>query len=151
MIPYFKISPNFDFHEMTRTRHVGLQQENMEWAVPYLFNLREFCENILEPIRTVLGPMVVSSGFRCKSVNEWVKGSKNSSHQFGIAADIFRPEWDFKAVTEAGWKAYNLCKEKNINAKIIIEASGGVFWLHINKFNTLCLYEGIAGVYKKIA
>jgi hypothetical protein len=151
MIPNFRISDNFDFYEMTNTRHVGMQTENREWAVPNLFNMRDFCSGVLEPIRTVLGPMVISSGFRCRALNEWVGGSKTSSHTYGMAADVFKPEWDFRGVSEAGWKAYNLCKERGIRAKIIIEAKEGTFWLHINRFSELCLYEGIARAYKRLA
>lgn len=46
----------------------------------------------LERIRAVVGkPIHVSSGFRCPKLNSAIKGSKNSAHMKGLAADIVVP------------------------------------------------------------
>lgn len=42
----------------------------------------------LELIRGEYGPMVVVSGYRCPCHNRRTKGSKNSQHMLGKAADI---------------------------------------------------------------
>lgn len=45
--------------------------------------------SILEEIREDYGqPIIVTSGFRCPSVNSYYKGSKNSYHLSGRAVDI---------------------------------------------------------------
>ena len=151
MIPDFKISQNITFYEFTNTRHTGLQTENREMAVPTLCATCFFAEFVLEEIRELIGPFIISSGFRCQRVNDFVGGVKTSKHTMGIAADLFKPEWDFAAVNEIGHKIYEDFLKKSISAKIIIEAGKGSFWIHVNKDKELTLWEGIAGVYKKLA
>ena len=52
-------------------------------------NLVALVDNILDPLRKAWGaPIVVTSGFRCKQLNNIVGGSKSSQHCLGQAADI---------------------------------------------------------------
>ena len=51
-------------------------------------NLRCVCFYLLDPLRRLLGPMKVNSGYRSKAVNAAVGGSKTSAHMKGLAADI---------------------------------------------------------------
>lgn len=52
-------------------------------------NLVLLIEKLLDPIREAFGkPITVNSGFRCKELNEKVKGSKTSDHMNGCSADI---------------------------------------------------------------
>ena len=52
-------------------------------------NLRLLVENVLDPLREAWGhPIIVTSGFRCKLLNEMVGGAANSQHTTGMAADI---------------------------------------------------------------
>ena len=52
-------------------------------------NLIALTENVLDPIRTLLGrPITVNSGYRSHPVNDKVKGSKTSQHLKGEAADL---------------------------------------------------------------
>ena len=51
--------------------------------------LHVLVEQLLDPIREAWGaPIVVSSGYRCKELNELVGGAKNSHHLLGCAADL---------------------------------------------------------------
>lgn len=51
--------------------------------------LTRLCKDILEPIRQKTGkPIIISSGFRCKALNERIGGAKNSDHMYACAADI---------------------------------------------------------------
>ena len=44
---------------------------------------------VLDPLRELAGmPIYVTSGYRCKELNRLLKGSKNSQHMKGEAADI---------------------------------------------------------------
>ena len=54
-------------------------------------NLRLLCENILQPLRLALGPVVVSSGYRSPLLNKAIGGAANSQHMLGQAADIQIP------------------------------------------------------------
>ena len=51
--------------------------------------LHVLVEQLLDPIREAWGePIVVSSGYRCKELNELVGGAKHSHHLIGCAADL---------------------------------------------------------------
>lgn len=52
-------------------------------------NLEDLVNLCLDPIREAWGkPLKVNSGYRCKELNDRVKGSKTSHHLTGCAADI---------------------------------------------------------------
>lgn len=52
-------------------------------------NLTKLCTNILQVIRDKWErPIKVTSGFRCRRLNEAVGGAKTSDHTHGNAADI---------------------------------------------------------------
>lgn len=52
-------------------------------------SLQRLIDNVLDPARELLGkPITVSSGYRCKKLNEKVGGSNTSQHVKGEAADI---------------------------------------------------------------
>src|SRR5215475_6802196 len=52
-------------------------------------NLLELCENMLEPIRELVGgPITVTSGYRSPTLNSIVGGAPESQHKTGEAADI---------------------------------------------------------------
>lgn len=62
-------------------------QNNPSWDV--VDNLEELATCILDPLREKLGsPISVTSGFRSKKLNDFVKGSNGSQHLYGQAADI---------------------------------------------------------------
>lgn len=50
--------------------------------------LSTLCQHILEPARQVVGPLRISSGYRCPALNRAVGGSKTSAHMQGYAADV---------------------------------------------------------------
>jgi len=52
-------------------------------------NLKALVNNVLDPIREDWGkPIIVTSGFRCKAVNDKVGGVATSQHTKGQAADL---------------------------------------------------------------
>ena len=51
-------------------------------------NLKELCVHILQPLRDYIGPLNISSGYRCPRLNSVIGGSKNSQHMTGQAGDI---------------------------------------------------------------
>ena len=60
--------------------------------------------NRLDMLRTSFGgPLVITSGFRCRTYNEKIKGSKNSQHCNGMAVDISiaAPEHRWKLLANA--------------------------------------------------
>jgi len=51
-------------------------------------NIETLVDNVLDPARERLGPIVVNSGYRCPKHNREVGGVANSQHLKGEAADI---------------------------------------------------------------
>jgi len=51
--------------------------------------LKALVQNLIQPLRNVLGPgLVISSGYRCDRLNTAVGGKPNSQHPKGQAADL---------------------------------------------------------------
>jgi zinc D-Ala-D-Ala carboxypeptidase len=78
------ISAHFTFAELTRT-DTGLANEPSEEQEAQLARLANI---ILEPMRTLVGPLHVDSGFRTLAVNTRIDGAHNSQHMLGQAADV---------------------------------------------------------------
>lgn len=52
-------------------------------------NLMQLVDKVLDPARDEWGhPIIVTSGYRCRQLNEIVGGVDNSQHMEGLAADI---------------------------------------------------------------
>lgn len=84
-----KLTEHFTLEEMTRSAKasaMGIANNPNEEQTE---NLKALCENVLEPLRNHLGrAVVINSGFRCRKLNDAVKGARNSQHMRGEAADI---------------------------------------------------------------
>ena len=101
-----KLSSHFNLEEFTRSEiadKLGIDN-NIDWldSVYVVDNLERLCKCTLEPLRRYLDePVFVSSGYRCKRLNEAVGGVEASQHRTGEAADIyfesFKKRW-FEAV-----------------------------------------------------
>ena len=81
-----RLSKDFTFDELTRTGHLDLLEANRDQAP--VKTLERLARYLLQPIRDAWGPVNVTSGFRCKELNERVGGSPRSQHLLGEAADI---------------------------------------------------------------
>lgn len=85
---------------MKLSEHFSLEEfEHSDTAIRYdienkapdfvINNLKELCENVLEPLRSRLDmPIKILSGFRCHELNSAVGGVNNSQHLTGNASDI---------------------------------------------------------------
>jgi Peptidase M15 len=83
-----QLTTNFTLEEFTRSTtadRLGIDNSPnaMETA-----NIRMLCVQILQPARSALGPIQISSGFRSDALNARVGGVQNSAHGLGFAADI---------------------------------------------------------------
>lgn len=89
-------------------------------------NLKQLVEHILDPLRERYGkPIYVNSGYRCPALNKAVGGSKTSSHQYGLAADITAgsPKENkilFELIQELDLPFQQLIDEKNFQ------------WIHVS-------------------
>lgn len=84
-----KLTDHFTLSEFTHSSmaiHKGILNDPGVEEVKALENLA--C-NLLEPLRRCYRrPMAVTSGYRCRELNEWVGGVSTSQHLKGEAADI---------------------------------------------------------------
>ena len=85
------LSPHFTLREMCESRMAeehGIKNVPSEQAVE---NLRRLCEGCLEPLREALQlPVVITSGFRTKALNDKLAHSSSTSqHMRGEAADLY--------------------------------------------------------------
>ena len=92
--------------------------------------LHVLVEQLLDPIREAWGePIVVSSGYRCKELNNLVGGAQHSHHLIGCAADIIAGNRDdhrrlFKLIVQ-------MQQEGRIRFTQLI-AEDNYRWLHIS-------------------
>ncbi len=63
--------------------------------------LRDLCVNLLEPVRALVGPLHVNSGYRSIDVNRAVGGQPTSQHCKGEAADVLPKATDLKQAAQA--------------------------------------------------
>ena len=78
------ISEHFSRDEVEHT-DTGLPNELPDSLVN---NATHLAEDILEPLRVLLGPLHVSSWYRSRAVNEAVNGEETSYHLDALAADV---------------------------------------------------------------
>lgn len=84
------LTPHFALHEFIRSataRKHGIANYPSPEAVE---NLKLLCHHTLEPLREALGlPVVITSGYRCKALNNIIAHHSNrSQHMKGQAADF---------------------------------------------------------------
>ncbi|MDD6516750.1 MAG: D-Ala-D-Ala carboxypeptidase family metallohydrolase [Prevotella sp.] len=83
-----QLSEHFKLFEFTRSGVALDRNLNNTPNDEQIEAMRALCQNILEPLRRQYGPIVISSGFRSKTINRLVGGSPTSQHLSGEAADI---------------------------------------------------------------
>lgn len=84
-----KISDNFTLEEFIQSSTASKYKIDNTPSEEVKNNIITLVKNILQPIRDEWKkPITVNSGYRCKALNDKVKGSKTSQHLTGDAADI---------------------------------------------------------------
>jgi len=98
------LSPHFTLDELTHTDHREIDNSPTQDEISNLQQLANF----LEEVKTVLGgkPIMISSGFRCKALNDAVGSKDTSQHRTGFAADFrvpgMTPDEVVRAVVASG-------------------------------------------------
>jgi hypothetical protein len=94
-----KLTEHFLLEEFLQNNHnLILQPSTKE-----IENITTLCEKVLEPLREKFCvPIKISSGYRNYVLNGLVKGSVNSDHLFGYAAD-FQTDKPFDLIKMYSW------------------------------------------------
>lgn len=127
------VMKNFNLSEMVKSRAAeihGLEnmpkEEEMENLIFVMHELQETRDTFYSR------PIIVTSGFRSKEVNDAVGGAANSRHMKGQAADVRTAE---KNAGEMKLLAYALRERMtepgSMIRKIILEEDKGCKWVHV--------------------
>lgn len=124
------LSKHFKLSEMTKSSTASRRGISNNPTKAHKENMKRLCEEVLEPIREHYGvPIVITSGYRSKTLNRAVGGSTTSDHSKGMAADF----------EVKGHSNYDVAKwiEKNLNYKQLIlefytsgQPNSG--WIHVS-------------------
>lgn len=85
-----QLSPSFSLDDLTASQIAdkNLLHEQYILSGRIVKNLSELCNSVLEECKRLFPDIVVTSGYRCGTLNSWLKGAKFSQHLDGQAADI---------------------------------------------------------------
>ena len=118
----------FTIEELVRSETARKLRINNSPSEKIEFNLKEFIEKILDPLREDWGsPIYVNSGYRCPRLNSAVGGARYSGHMYGWCADL-RVKGDIEKFARfiKSWmesKGYSW-------DELIFEKSGDSRWVH---------------------
>ena len=135
-----KLSDHFSLEEFTRSVTAARLGICNEPPVSAISNLQWLCQGVLEPLREHAGvPITISSGYRCRQLNDAVGGVKNSQHISGEAADIHLPN------IKTGKVWFEFIAHHLVFDQLIWEHGGGATWIHVsacrNRRNRLGIYN----------
>ena len=90
-----------------------------------IHNARRLAEDVLEPLRSLVGPLRVNSWYRGVALNKAVGGEPTSAHLEGRAADVVPVGGDINV-------AFRLLVTSKIPYdKAILERRGTAWWIHV--------------------
>lgn len=124
------LSQHFSLTEMVESATARRLQIQEQFAPPtqVVDNLKELCENILEPLRLEVGALIITSGYRCPKVNKAVGGVPTSQHVVGQAADI-------RATSTTNAELFNHIKQMRLPFDQLIWEFGTQqepAWIHVS-------------------
>ena len=125
------MTPNFTLADLTATSHRQFDNTPNEEETANLQKLAEF----LEQVKTALDgkPVIITSGYRSKPVNDSVGSSDKSQHRTGCAADFkvpsMTPDQVVRTIIAAGLPYDQIIREFSDPV-----AGGG--WTHISISDT---------------
>lgn len=128
-----RITRHFTLDELLLSRKAKeLGIDNTQPPVSAIVNLTALVVEVLQPLRDYLSaPVIITSGYRCNSLNQAVGGVKNSQHLTGQAADI-----TFYNSIDMERKALRYIREHLHFDQLIWEKRGNTRWIHVS-FDTL--------------
>jgi hypothetical protein len=145
-----KISQHLSLSEVTRSDSAKRHGIDNTPTAEHLENFKLLADKVFEPIREHFGvPIFISSGYRSKALNAFIKGSASSQHCKGEAIDIdmdgssngvtnkmifdFIKDkldfdqliWEFGSDKNPDWVHVSYTKGKNRKQKLKAVRSGG--------------------------
>lgn len=118
-----KLSKNFSLYEFTRSQTASRRDIDNQPGAYEIANLKALCRQVLQPLRDALGPISISSGYRCPKLNAAVGGVATSFHTRGQAADIVPAAGNCTLMDIGRWI------QENCEFEELIWEFGG--WIHV--------------------
>lgn len=135
--PNKKLSENFTLAEMVASDTAKKLKIDNTPTLADIYHLEELCKNLLQPIRDAYGkPIKVTSGFRCRKLNQAVGGSATSAHMRGYAADIKPVSGSYKEF-EAFVVDFLMAHPEIKFDQVLLERKGNTKWLHVSLRNNV--------------
>lgn len=100
-VPDRQLSANFKLSEVLNSNTARAKGLANDPSPEVEANLERLCREALEPIRALVGPLKINSGYRSDAVNKAVGGSITSAHSFGLAADLNPLKGTWKQLMDA--------------------------------------------------
>jgi uncharacterized protein YcbK (DUF882 family) len=142
------LSKNFTLSELTISQEAARSGLKNQPSVEQIESLRLLCENILQPLRDKLHkPIVITSGYRSRTINRRIGGAESSQHTKGQAADIIVPGMEVAEVVM-------LIRRSAIPYDQLIDEFGK--WVHVSYTPTprrqvlIARYVGGKTIYRQI-
>jgi zinc D-Ala-D-Ala carboxypeptidase len=136
-----QLSPHFSLREMVASSHRTI--DNTPVGEGIVSQLTLVAQKLLEPIRAHFGPLRITSGYRCRGLNEAIGGASNSAHTFGCAADFVPVDDKIPLAQIVRWVRNSALTFD----QVIEEHSATTAWVHIGKlrpgFETTPRYEAL--------
>lgn len=109
------LSKNFLLSEFVRSATANNNNIHQQFTIELnvLTNLIYLTDMLLQPLRDFIGPINITSGYRCKEVNAIVGGANLSQHLHGQAVDF---------VCKDFLKAISFLKNKTFDQLIIYDS-----------------------------
>ena len=112
------LSKHFTLAEFLRSETAVRNDIDMRPPDEVVRSLERLANEVLEPIREAAGCLIlVTSGYRPRSLNVLIGGALNSDHIFGRAADIIAPDLQLHEFARIAKK---VCESLPL-AKVIVE------------------------------
>lgn len=125
----WKLTRNFSLDELTCSDTASRLHIDNKVNFVVIKNLQNLCYRVLQPLRNHYGkPIIISSGYRCRVLNDAVGGAPLSQHMRGEAADIVFPNLK----TAEDWIMFirNHC----VFDQLFLEHKAGTnkWWIHVS-------------------
>ena len=110
-----QLSKNFSLSEFIRSATASNNNIHQQFIIDFniLINLAYLTNTLLQPLREIVGPINITSGYRCPEVNIVVNGSTTSQHMYGQAVDFVCKDFP---------KAISFIKNKTFDQLIIYDS-----------------------------
>lgn len=116
------LSPHFTLGEMYRSGTAIRLEINNRPTLEEMVRFQKLLLNCLEPLRQQMGRTLISSGFRCRTLNSAVGGSADSQHMLGEAADIYCKNRDHRN------RVFEFLRQHTGFDQLILEPT----WVHVS-------------------